>query len=176
MEPFDKPPCKAHPSGEPADMSLDRIDFPRILQETLRDAVRRVLELVAEEGLPDFDYFYISFRTDHPGVQVPLSMRDRFPEEMTIVLQHQFWDLAVDAESFGVTLQFNTVAQRVVVPFAALTAFVDPPAEFVLRFTEDGDEDEDETTAAAPDVAPGGPAPAEGQGGSVIQFDPSRRR
>jgi hypothetical protein len=159
-------------------MRTDRIDFPRILQETLRDVVRRVLLEVIEEGLPEFDYFYVSFRTDHPGVEISAYLRERYPQEMTVVLQHQFWDLEVDDESFGVTLQFNTIPQRLVVPFAALTAFVDPPAEFALRFDKLGEgEDAAEATAApAPAKAEASGEPPLGQGASVIRFDPSRRK
>jgi hypothetical protein len=162
-------------------MRQDRIDFPRILQDTLREVVRRVLVEVAEDGLPEFDYFYISFRTDHPGVRMSAQLRERYPQEMTVVLQNQFWDLSVDDDSFGVTLQFNTVPQHLTVPFAALTAFVDPPAEFALRFDKLG-EDED-VPAAKPAAAPAAPAKAvagddagSGQGASVIRFDPSRRK
>lgn len=164
-------------------MILDRIDYPYFLQEALRDVVRRALAAVAEHGLPRLGFFSITFRTDHPGVEMPGYLRERFPEEMTIVLQHQFWDLEVDDSSFSVTLQFNTVPQRLVVPFAALTAFVDPPAEFVLRFGAAGEleEEAEDDEAEEPEVARG-PQPVatprddSGQGGSVIRFDPKRRK
>jgi uncharacterized protein len=160
-------------------MSLDRIDYPQFLQEALRDVVRRVLLLVADEGLPDVGYFYITFRTSHPGVEMPGHLRERFPEEMTIVLQHQFWDLEVEEDSFAVALQFNNVPQRLSVPFAALTAFVDPPAEFALRFEagaeEAGDEEEEPAARGPQPVAPLR-EPDSGPGGSVIRFDPSRRK
>ena len=159
-------------------MTPKRIDFPRILQEALRDVVRRVLEEVAEDDLPEFDCLYISFRTDHPGVQMSSQLRQRYPQEMTVVLENQFWDLAVDDDSFGVTLQFNTVPQHLVVPFAALTAFVDPPAEVELRFERPGAGGPEEIAAPAPAPAKLSPAGegAPSQGAAVIRFDPSRRK
>jgi uncharacterized protein len=159
----------------------DRIDYQKLLQEALRDAlrlaVRRVLSRVAEEGFPGEHYFYIGFRTDRPGVQVPRFLSDQYPEEMTIVLQNQFWDLAVEEEGFSVTLAFGGSRHRLTVPFAALTAFADPSAEFGLRF--------DGALEAVPELAPPRPIvvkpeePRErpaGRTGEVVPFDPSRRK
>jgi hypothetical protein len=112
----------------------DRLDYQGILEDALRDVVRRVLARVAEHGLPGDHYFYLSFRTGHPGVLVPSPLRERYPEEMTVILQHQFWNLQVEPEAFSVELNFSTARHVLHIPFAALTAFTDPAAEFALRF------------------------------------------
>lgn len=149
----------------------DKIDYPAFVQDALRDVVRRVLEQVAEFGLPGEHHLYIGFRTRFPGVQVPRVLRDQHPDEVTIILQHQYWGLNVTFESFSVVLAFGGSKQQLVVPFAALTAFADPSADFGLRF--DGTA---ETTGAPPEPVkpevepdPEPPPPA-----GVIRF-PSRR-
>ncbi|HEV7519235.1 MAG TPA: ClpXP protease specificity-enhancing factor SspB [Thermoanaerobaculia bacterium] len=163
-------------------MDADRIDYQKLLQEALRDAlrgaVRRVLAQVADEGLPGEHFFYIGFRTDRPGVQVPRFLRDQYPEEMTIVLQNQYWDLEVEGESFSVTLTFGGARQRLTIPFQALTAFADPSAEFGLRF-DGGLEGVPAMGAASGPVRvepEKRPAPAAGRSGEVVPFDPSRRK
>ncbi|HYL04549.1 MAG TPA: ClpXP protease specificity-enhancing factor SspB [Thermoanaerobaculia bacterium] len=115
-------------------MSSDSIDYQRFVEDGLRDAVRRLLAHVAEQGLPGDHYFYIGFHTGHPGVVMPRSLRDLYPEDMTLVLQHQFWNLEVDDVGFAVELSFSGSRQRLTIPFAALTIFADPTAEFALRF------------------------------------------
>jgi hypothetical protein len=157
-------------------VDTERIDYPRIIQEALRGVVRQVLEQVAEHGLPGEHHFLIAFRTGHPGVQVPQFLRDMYPEEIKIVLQHQYWDLAVDEEAFGVTLSFNATRQRLTVPFAAITAFVDPSVELMLPFESPGQPVAVEPSPAArPRIAP-----VEDQGeahsAEVLRFDPSRRK
>lgn len=153
--------------------AADGIDYQQIVQEALRGIVRRVLSLVAEEGLPGDHHFYISFRTRDPGVFVPKSLRDQFPEEMVIVLQHQFWGLEVDDEAFSVQLNFNARRQAVTVPWHAITAFADPVAEFALRFDAAAPlNDAGDADASAPEPAPGG----EGRSGEVLRFDPRRKR
>jgi hypothetical protein len=115
-------------------LSSDSIDYQRFVEDALRDAVRRLLAEVAEQGLPGEHYLYIGFDTGHPGVVMPRSLRDLYPREMTLVLQHQFWNLEVDAGGFAVELSFSGSRQRLAIPFAALTIFADPSAEFALRF------------------------------------------
>lgn len=153
-------------------MDPDKIDYSAILQDALRDAVRRVLEQVAEHGLPGEHHFYIGFRTDFPGVEVPRFMREQYPKEMTIILQHQFWGLEVTSEAFSVLLNFGGSRQPLTVPFAALTTFADPFADFGLRFgaaTEEG-------PGAEPEAEPTSPSADAERPGEVIRFDPSRRR
>ncbi len=154
-------------------MSWDSIDYPKIVQDALRDAVRRLLELAAEHGLPGEHHFFIAFRTQHPGVQVPPFLRDQYPEEMTIIIQHQYWNLEVTPEDFSVMLSFNASRYRLVVPFAALTAFFDPVAQFALRFEPDPGAAAAEPVPVAP-VTPAAQGP--GRSGEVIQFDPKRRK
>jgi hypothetical protein len=158
-------------------MDPDRIDYSTLLQEALRDAVRRVLEQVAEHGMPGEHHFYIGFRTDFPGVEAPRFLREQYPDEVTIILQHQFWGLEVTAEDFSVLLSFGGARQRVTVPFAALTAFADPSADFGLRFDGAGTEGAPDA-AAETAVEPVEEKPAAGPSrvGDVIRFDPSRRR
>jgi hypothetical protein len=105
-------------------------------EEALRHVVVRALEYAAREGLPGGHHFYVSFRTDHPGVELPPRLRAQYPQEMTIVLQHQFWDLRVDetAGAFSIGLSFGSVPTTLIIPFAAITAFVDPEVRFGLRF------------------------------------------
>ena len=115
-------------------MSEGPLDYVRLVREALLEVPRRALRLAAREGLPGEHHFYLSFRTGHPGVSVSPSLRARHPEEMTVVLQHQYWDLAVGDDAFSVTLRFGGAPERLHIPFAALTAFADPAAEFGLRF------------------------------------------
>ena len=140
----------------PDEPSSDPLDYQRMVQHALRGVLREALEVAAEEGLPGEHHFYLSFRADAPGVVVPPFLRERFPEEITVVIQHQYWDLYVDDEGFSVTLAFEASRQRLGVPWDAVTAFVDPAAEFALRFAPaDGDEGEE----AEEDAEEGGEAP-----------------
>jgi len=115
-------------------MSVDHIRYDLLAQEALRGVVRRVLIDVAKTGLPGEHHLYISFDTQAPGVRLSQRMREKYPEEMTIVLQHQFWDLIVTEHSFEVGLSFAGVPERVLVPFDALKGFFDPSVQFGLQF------------------------------------------
>jgi len=108
--------------------------YDRMVEEALRGVVRRSLTHVAKNGFPGNHHFYITFRTSAPGVVLPEHLRAQYPEEMTIVLQYQFWGLEIDADAFEVTLSFNKVHERLRVPFAALSGFVDPSVRFALQF------------------------------------------
>jgi hypothetical protein len=156
----------------------DRLDYSSIVQDALRGAVRMVLAQVAEHGVPGDHHFFIAFKTGHPGVVVPRFLRDRYPDETKIVLQHQFWDLEVDAEMFSVTLTFNGQRQRLTVPFSALTVFVDPAAEFMLRFdgSSQPDDDEDDQRADIEPMPSEGPRLVPPKPGEVLRFDPTRRK
>jgi hypothetical protein len=112
----------------------DRFHYDALVDDALRSVVRRVLTQVAESGLPGSHHFYISFRSGDPGVELPEYLRAKYPEEMTIVLQHQYWDLILHDDSFEVTVSFNKQQERIKVPFAALSAFVDPSVRFGLQF------------------------------------------
>ena len=123
-------------------MRRSQIDYGRLVENALRTVVRDVLDRLGREGAPPPHHFYITFRTHHPGVAIPEFLRDRYPTDMTIVLQHQFWDLAVDEDGFAVTLSFNDQMQRLRIPFSAIKVFADPGVEFGLQFTLDDDDAE----------------------------------
>ena len=112
------------------------IPYDEIVQEALRAVVGRVLGEVEKTGgnLPGNHHFYITFKTGAPGVSIPPHLRERFPDEMTIVLQNKFWDLTVEDDLFSVGLSFNQVPAKLVIPFGAITAFVDPAVDFGLQF------------------------------------------
>ncbi|HEX2253714.1 MAG TPA: ClpXP protease specificity-enhancing factor SspB [Thermoanaerobaculia bacterium] len=167
--------------------SSETLDYPRWIAEALRTVARRALAQVAEEGLPGEHHFFLTFRTRDPGVRLPDPLRDQ-SEEITIVLQNQFWDLVVDDEAFAVTLTFGGARQRVVVPFAALTAFADPSVPFGLRFDLAPGEVEEggaEEASEEPEAGTGqGDAPAaappsedgERRGGEVVSLDRFRKK
>jgi len=115
-------------------MGSDDLRYDRMVEDALRSVVRRALIHVAEHGLPGNHHFYITFRTDHRESDIPAALRERYPGEMTIVLQHQFWGLEIGEQQFCVTLSFSDVPHRLVVPFAAVTAFADPSVRFGLQF------------------------------------------
>ena len=112
------------------------IPYDEIVQEALRAVVGRVLGSIEDGGgeLPGNHHFYITFKTGAPGVSIPPHLKERFPDEMTIVLQNKFWDLEVRDDDFGVGLSFNQIPAKLDVPFAAITAFVDPAVDFGLQF------------------------------------------
>ncbi len=112
------------------------IPYDEIVQEALRAVVGRVLGSVAAggAGLPGEHHFYITFKTGAAGVDIPKRLMERFPDEMTIVIQNRFWDLTVDDERFSVGLSFNQVPSKLVIPYAAITGFHDPAVNFELRF------------------------------------------
>jgi hypothetical protein len=134
-------------------MSVDHIRYDLLTQEALRSVLRRVLQDAAKSGLPGDHHFYISFSTGAPGVRMSKRLRAQYPDEITIVLQHQYRDLAVREEAFEVGLSFSGVNEHLVVPFDAIKRFFDPSVQFGLQF---------ETVAATEDTgaAEGAPAPA----------------
>ncbi len=113
------------------------IPYDEIVQDALRAVVGRVLGDVAEHGLPGEHHFYITFKTRAPGVDIPSHLTAKFPDEMTIVLQNRFWDLTVTQDGFSVGLSFNQISSILVIPFDAITSFVDPAVDFALQFHVD---------------------------------------
>jgi hypothetical protein len=146
----------------------DPLDYARLVREALRDVPRQALRLAARDGLPGAHHFYLTFRTSHPGVAISPGLHARYPELMTIVLQHQYADLAVGEEAFSVTLRFGGAPERLHVPFAALVAFADPSVQFGLQLAPE------EGAAAGPAPSPE-PAAAE-TGGNVVDIRAFRRR
>ncbi len=131
-------------------MDQQLLQYNRIVEDALRGVVRTALSQVGDFGLPDQHSFYITFLTGHPAVAIPDRLHADYPEEMTIVLEHQYWDLAVFDQHFEVTLSFNRRREHLVVPFAAITSFADPSVPFGLKFQLADDEsmDTDDLTGA----------------------------
>ena len=142
----------------------DKFQYETLVDEALRGVVRRVLTHAAEHGLPGTHHFYISFRTTEPGVEMPDYLRAKYPDEMTIVLQHQYWGLEVTEQTFEVTVSFNKRNERLKVPFAALSAFVDPSVRFGLQFEKRGGGAQ---SLPAPDKRPALVGPAAGATGDA---------
>ena len=146
-------------------------------ENALRQVVVRAVAHAAAHGLPGQHHFYITFRTDHPGVVIPPRLRAQYPQEMTIVLQHQFWDLKMDEEAglISVGLSFGGTPASLVIPLDAVTAFADPAVRFGLSFQPVLPEQAaDEATPAARADAPAGDAP--GETPQVVSLDAFRRR
>ena len=155
-------------------MGAAGIDYEELVRDALRDVVRLALEPVAEEGLPGEHHFFITFRTGDPGVSISPQLAAAHPHEITVVLQHEFRDLVVGERSFSVTLRFGGKPERLTVPYTALTSFVDPAAEFGLRWQAAEDAADGEPPEAGGDPEPETDA---GDGGStVLKFDDPRRR
>lgn len=115
-------------------MTEDMIRYDILVQNALRGVIRKVLSEVAKTGLPGNHHFFITFVTNAPGVKVSNRMREQYPEQMTIVLQHQFWDLEVSENSFDVGLSFSDVPEKLHVPYSAIRGFYDPSVNFELEF------------------------------------------
>ena len=152
------------------------IPYDEIVQEALRAVVGRVLGQIEAMGgeLPGNHHFYITFKTGAPGVNIPSHLRERFPDEMTIVLQNKFWDLAVAEASFSVGLSFNQVPTKLVIPFSAITAFVDPAVDFGLQFQAVTSEEEPEAPEPAENDEPA--AVDSGDGSNVVTVDFGRKK
>jgi hypothetical protein len=186
-------------------MPVDHIRYDILAQQALRGVVRTVLEDAATKGLPGEHHFKITFATPAPGVRLSDRMRAQYPETMTIVLQHQFWDLVVTDEAFEVGLSFGGIPERLAIPFDAITAFYDPAVQFGFQFetldtaaagepgadakTIETNQVETSTasaghphTAAKPDALPKPvgakpePAPIPEGGGEVVRLDRFRKK
>jgi hypothetical protein len=164
------------------------IPYDEIVQEALRAVVGRVLGSVERSGgtLPGDHHFYITFKTGAPGVNIPPALRARFPDEMTIVLQNKFWDLAVREDGFSVGLTFNQIPAKLQIPFAAITAFVDPAVDFGLQFQaaaadidpavhEDAENDAAAGSAAQPERGAQADVAAD-DGSNVVTVDFGRKK
>ncbi|URW74798.1 ClpXP protease specificity-enhancing factor SspB [Sphingomonas donggukensis] len=150
------------------------IPYDEIVQEALRAVVGRVLNSIAgTQALPGEHHFYITFKTQAAGVDIPKRLIERFPDEMTIVIQHRFWDLKVDDRGFSVGLSFNQVPSILTIPFAAITGFHDPAVNFELRF-QANDEDGVEPHEPADNDEPIA-MPVE-DGSNVVAVDFKRKR
>jgi hypothetical protein len=166
------------------------LDYGRLVQRALRQVVRDALEVVATQGLPGRHLMYVTFRTDHPGVSLADDLRARYPTEMTIVLQHEFWGLEVEDDRFSVLLKFGGAPHRLEIPFEAVSVFADPSVEFGLQFTaasaappaagkaqprQAGRPNEPDRAAADGPNEPG-QASADDAGAEVVAFDRFRKK
>jgi hypothetical protein len=152
----------------------DPLNYDRLMEEAMRSVVRRSVAVAAERGLPGQHHFYVTFRTDLPGVSLPDVLRTRYPREMTIVLQHQFWGLDVREESFSVTLSFDSKHERLTIPFAAVSAFVDPSVQFGLQFPNTANAQGVATTATALPAPAAPPAPREAAAEAKPPAEPAK--
>jgi hypothetical protein len=169
-----------------ADTPTDKLHYERMMETALRGVIREALTIAAATGLPGEHHFYLTFRTEDPGVDIPQRLRARHPEEMTIVLQHQFWGLEIGEERFSVTLSFDRVHERLTVPYSAITAFVDPSVQFGLQFPgaggaaatapAAGDAKKPADTAAPAAAAGEAPAEPADPSGRVVALDAFRKK
>ncbi len=118
-------------------MADDFLDYGKLIDDAMHQVVRKSLILVQQHGLPHDHHFFITFRTGFPGVMISDELKERYPEEMTIVMQHQFWDLEVEEDRFSIVLSFDNVKQNLTVPFDSLVSFADPSVKFGLQFHHD---------------------------------------
>jgi hypothetical protein len=147
------------------------IDYGSLMHRAMRGLIQTVLTDVAQNGLPGAHHFFITFDTTHPEVDLAAWLRDRYPTEMTVVLQHWFENLSVTDDGFAVTLNFGNQPERMVIPFDAIRTFVDPSVEFGLRFETQAAEDEDEEDDDDIDV----PDEAPRQDAEVVSLDKFRK-
>ncbi len=158
--------------------------YPELMERALKSVVRAALDRVADDGLPGAHHFYITFRTDAPGVEIAPRLKAKYPDEMAIVLQHQFWGLETDDDGFRVTLTFGGISELLKIPWDALIGFLDPSIEFGLRFgvdedaaaTADGGEDEPAEIEADEIEAEGTDGTEAGKTGEVVTLDSFRKK
>jgi uncharacterized protein len=152
----------------------DLIRYDKMVETALRGVVREVLARTAASGLPGAHHFYITLKTAYPGVEVPDHLRADYPDEMTIVLEHQYWDLEVKEDRFSVTLSFKNRPERLVVPFESITAFADPAVKFGLQFQAAPADAANAPAAPAESDEKAPPKPA--RDGQVVTLDAFRKK
>ena len=156
---------------------VDEINYDELIEKSLRSVVYYALKIAEDQGLPGENHFYITFKTNFPGVVISKNLKLQYPENMTIVLQNQFRNLVVRHNSFSVDLSFGGIEQTITIPFDAITYFADPYAKFGLSFTPEDEElslDDDDTATAVDLAAPA--AAAQPQQAKVISIDSYRRK
>lgn len=156
----------------------DLMHYDRLAQDALRGVIRRALKIARDEGLPGEHHFYISFRTKAPGVEISPKLHSQYPDEMTIVLQHQFWNLDVREDGFSVDLTFNKIPEKLVIPYSAVQGFFDPSVQFGLQFEVIEPQRQDAAipdTDAEGDVTPTSDA-SPANSGEVVSLDAFRKK
>ena len=161
------------PGRKGSRMVKDQMNYNEMVESALRGVVRLTLDRIAENGLPGNHHLYISFHTEYPGVVLPGHLRERYPEEMTVVLQHQFWGLETNDQGFEVTLSFDDVHEYIFVPFAAMTAFADPSVQFGLQFKSG---EEARPTADGESSRSPNPAVENAGEGEIVALDSFRKK
>lgn len=151
-----------------------QIDYGNLMHRALRSLIQEVLQDVADHGLPGAHHFFITFDTTHPDARLADWLRDRYPQEMTVVMQHWFDNLVVDDDGFAITLNFGDMPEPLYIPFDAVRTFVDPSVEFGLRFeTQDSDDDDEDEDDDADEGAEDEDAPR--QDAEVVRLDTWRK-
>jgi hypothetical protein len=154
-------------------MPVDLIRYDLLAQEALRGVVRRVIADAAKNGLPGDHHFFITFDTTKPGIKISPRLHAQHPEELTIVLQHQFWDLAVSEDAFEVRLSFKGIPERLVVPFDAIKAFFDPSVKFGVQFDSADAVDEEAPAKTRESSALPAAGPSEPNGEDAAEIEPA---
>jgi|TARA_R110000751_G_scaffold55247_9_gene118496 hypothetical protein len=175
------PPETGFSMHEPEEFRYDLM-----VDQALRGVVKQILTRVAKEGLFGEHHYYVTFQTNHPGVKLPENQRKAHPDNITVVVQHRFWDMTVTDDYFSVGMSFDGMPTVVVVPFDAMLAFVDPSANFMLTFSveeemddedfEDAEELEEPAQLSAETASRSKPAPESGESGEVIALDAFRKK
>ncbi len=154
---------------------IDEMQYEKLAQDALRGVIRSALERAASPGgIPGAHHFYITFKTRGPGVSVPPDVIAKYPDEMTVVLQHQYWDLAVEHDLFSVMLKFGGMPKVLTVPYTAVTRFYDPSVQFLLQF--EAPEPVPEPVAELPAPARPETPPSGDDGPKVVSLDQFRKK
>ena len=152
------------------------LDYGNLMHRAMRGLIREVMGKVADTGLPGSHHFFITLNTRHPDVAMARWLRDRYPDEITIVIQHWYENLEVDADGFAITLNFGNQPEPLYVPFDAITTFVDPSVEFGLKFeTHLDDDDEDDDDDDTPEAPMEHAEPEPPRSGEVVSLDKFRK-
>ena len=163
-------------------MSEQIFKYDMMVEEALRGVVRKSFHQAAAHGLPGNHHFYITFKTHHPQVEVPAYLTEKYPDEMTIVLQYQFWELKVRENNFEVMLSFNDKRERLFIPFVAISGFADPSVKFGLQFQTSEDGTHDTETEITIDGRPNevededGEPSSKSKSGDVVSLDQFRKK
>ena len=157
-------------------MAQDLFQYDKMVERALRGVVRDALARVAKEGPRGAHHFYIGFATQMPGVVLPEQLHAKYPDEMTIVLQHQFWDLEVGDEAFSVTLSFQKQPERLTIPLAAIRSFADPSVNFALEFAGPSAEPKAVPSLTGPAAGSEAPAASDRPAAEIVTLDSFRKR
>lgn len=153
---------------------VDEMHYDQLAQDALRGVIRLALERAASpEGIPGEHHFYITFKTRAVGVSVPADVLAKYPDEMTVVLQHQYWDLTVEPTGFSVMLKFGGMPKVLSMPYTAVTRFYDPSVQFLLQFEEP---ETAEDVVEEPEAPPPPPPSGDGDGPKVVSLDQFRKK